>query len=61
MAPVATMGHVYAMITTMGLTAQVNQYFYSFIVNRFEIVILLHSKLEVMGQLLSFFIFDSCM
>ena len=47
MAPVAMMGHVYAMITTMGLTAQVNQYFYSFIVNRFEIVILLHSKLEV--------------
>ena len=44
MAPVATMGHVYAMITTMGLTAQVNQYFYSFIMNRFEIVILLHSK-----------------
>ena len=47
MAFVAAMGHVYAMITTMGLTAQVNQYFYSFIVNRFEIVILLHSKLEV--------------
>jgi hypothetical protein len=44
MAFVAAMGHVYAMITTMGLTAQVNQYFHSFIMNRFEIVILLHSK-----------------
>ena len=47
MASVAAMGHVYAMITTMELTAQVNQYFYSFIMNRFEIVILLHSKLAV--------------
>ena len=41
---VAAMGHVYAMITTMGLTAQVNQYFYSFIMNSFENVILIHSK-----------------
>ena len=47
MAPVATMGHVYAMITIMELTAQVNQYFRYFIVNSFENVILLHSKFEV--------------
>ena len=47
MAPVVTMGHVYAMRTTMELTAQVNQYFCYFIVNRFEFVIVLHSKLEV--------------
>ena len=33
MAPVAMMGHVYVMITTMELTAQVNQYFCYFIVN----------------------------
>ena len=35
MAPVATMGHVYAMITIMDLTAQVNQFCY-FIVNSSE-------------------------
>ena len=44
--PVATMGHVYAMRTTMELTAQVNQYFCYFIVNSFENVILIHSKFE---------------
>ena len=32
MAPVVTMGHVYVMITTMELTAQVNQYFCYFAV-----------------------------
>ena len=48
MAPVAKMGHVYAMITTMELTAQVNQYFCYFIVNGFEIVILLHQSLNLM-------------
>ena len=36
MASVAAMGHVYAMITTMELTAQVNQHFKNFIVNSFE-------------------------
>ena len=46
MAPVATMGHVYAMITIMELTAQVNQFCY-FIVNSFENIILLDSKFEV--------------
>ena len=46
MAPVATMGHVYAMITTMELTAQVNQFCY-LIVNSFENIILLDSKFEV--------------
>ena len=46
MAPVVTMGHVYAMRTTMELTAQVYQFCYS-IVNSFENVILLHSKFEV--------------
>ena len=46
MAPVATMGNVYAMITTMELTAQVNQFCY-FIVNSFENIILLDSKFEV--------------
>ena len=45
-APVVTMGHVYAMRTTMELTAQVNQ-FCSSIVNSFKNVILLHSKFEV--------------
>ena len=44
MAPVATMGHVYAMITIMELTAQVNQFCY-FIVNSFENMY--HSKFEV--------------
>ena len=48
MAPVATMGHVYAMITIMELTAQVNQYFRYFIVNSFENVILLHQSLKLM-------------
>ena len=38
MAPVATMGLVYAMITTMELTAQVNQFCY-FIVNSFKNII----------------------
>ena len=61
MAPVAMMGHVYAMITTMELTAQVNQYFCYFIVNIVENVILLHQNLKLMQQLLYFFIFDSCM
>ena len=46
MAPVATMGHVYAMITIMDLTAQVNQFCY-FIVNSIENIILLDSKFEV--------------
>ena len=46
MAPVAMMGHVYAMITIMELTAQVNQFCY-FIVNSFENIILLDSKFEV--------------
>ena len=48
MAPVAKMVHVYAMITTMELTAQVNQYFCYFIVNGFENVILLHQSLKLM-------------
>ena len=47
MVPVVMMGHVYAMITTTELTAQVNQYFCYSIVNSFENVILLHSKFEV--------------
>ena len=38
MAPVVTMVHVYAMITTMELTAQVNQFCY-FIVNSFNNII----------------------
>ena len=46
MEPVATMGHVYAMRTTMELTAQVNQFCYS-IVKSFENVTLLQSKFEV--------------
>ena len=46
MAYVVMMGHVYAMITTMELTAQVNQYFCYFIVNSFENVILIRSKFE---------------
>ena len=46
MAPVATMGHVYAMTTIMELTAQVNQFCY-FIVNIIENIILLDSKFEV--------------
>ena len=46
MAPVAMRGHVYAMRTTMELTAQVNQYFCYFIANNFENVILIHSKFE---------------
>ena len=41
MAYVAMMGHVYAMITTMELTAQVKQYFCYSIVSSFENVILL--------------------
>ena len=61
MVPVVMMGHVYAMITTMELTAQVNQYFCYFIVNIVENVILLHQNLKLMQQLLFFFIFDSCM
>ena len=45
--PVATMGHVYAMRTTMELTAQVNQYFWFFL-NSFENIFnWVHSKLEV--------------
>ena len=48
MAPVAMMGLVYAMITTMELTAQVNQYFCYFIVNSFENVIPLHQNLKLM-------------
>ena len=56
MAPVATMGRVYAMRTTMELTAQVNQLCYS-IVNSFENVILLHSKCEV--NLTNFILFSS--
>ena len=48
MASVAAMGHVFAMITTMELTAQVNQYFCYFIVNSFENVILIHSNLNIM-------------
>ena len=47
MAAVVMMGHVYAMITTMDWTAQVNQYFCCFIMNSFKNVILLHSKFEV--------------
>ena len=46
MAPVVMMGNVYAMRTTMDLTAQVNQIFYSN-VNSFEKFILLLSKFEV--------------
>ena len=46
MAPVATMGNVYAMITTMDLTAQVNKFCY-FIVNSIENIILLDSRFEV--------------
>ena len=38
MAPVAMMGNVYAMITIMELTAQVNQFCY-FIVNSFKNII----------------------
>ena len=48
MVPVVMMGHVYAMITTMELTAQVNQYFCYLIVNNFENVILLHQNLKLM-------------
>ena len=48
MAPVVTMGHVYVMITTMELTAQVNQCFCYLIVNSFENVILLRQKLKLM-------------
>ena len=55
MAPVAMMGHVYAMITTMELTAQVNQYFCYFIVNGFKNVILLHQSLKLMREFLFFF------
>ena len=51
MAPVATMGHVYAMITTMELTAQVNQLCY-FIVNSLENIILLDSKVKVTSSIL---------
>ena len=40
------MGHVYAMRTTMELTAQVNQYFCYSIVNSFENFILICSKFE---------------
>ena len=41
------MGHVYAMRTTMELTAQVNQYFWFFL-NSFEnIFYWVHSKFEV--------------
>ena len=58
MASVAAMGHVYAMITTMELTAQVNQSFCYFFVNSFENVILIRSKFEFN---VTFFIFDSCM
>ena len=47
MASVAAMGHVFAMITTTELTAQVNQYFCYFIVNSFENFIQLHSKFEL--------------
>ena len=45
MAYVAMMGHVYAMITTMDLTAQVNQFCY-FIVNSFENIIQILTALE---------------
>ena len=55
MVPVVMMGHVYAMITTMELTAQVYQYFCYFIMNSFENVILLHQNLKLMQQLLFFF------
>ena len=57
MAPVATMGHAYAVITTMRmeLTAQVNQYFCYFIVNGFKNVILLHQSLKLMREFLFFF------
>ena len=48
MAPVVTMGHVYAMTTIMELTAQVNQYFCYLIENSFENVILLHQSLKLM-------------
>ena len=61
MVPVVMMGYVYAMITTMELTARVNQYFCYFIVNIVENVILLHQNLKLMQQLLFFFVFDSCM
>ena len=44
MAYVAMMGHVYAMIITTELTAQVNQHFCYFIANSFEKC---HSKFEV--------------
>ena len=47
MAPVVTMGHVYVMITTMELTAQVCQYFCYLIVNSFENVILLNQTLKL--------------
>ena len=57
MAPVAMRGHVYAMRTTMELTAQVNQYFCYFIGNSFENVILLHSKFEV--NVTAFILFSS--
>jgi hypothetical protein len=46
MAHVGLMGNVYAMITTMDLTAQVNQFCY-FIVNSIENIILLDSRFEV--------------
>ena len=46
MATVVTMGNVYAMRTTMELTAQVNQFCYSN-VNGFENFIQLDSEFEV--------------
>ena len=57
MAPVATMGLVYAMRTTMELTAQVNQLFCYIIVNSFEKDVLLHSKFEV--NVTAFILFSS--
>ena len=60
MALVATMGHVYAMITIMELTAQVNQYFcYFAVIGKCYSTT---SKFEVSVTALFFFlIFDSCM
>ena len=56
MASVAAMGHVYAMITTMELTAQVNQYFCYFIVLKTSF-----KYIQNLNLMQHFFIFDSCM
>ena len=55
MASVAAMGHVYAMITTMELTAQVNQYFLFFLLVLKKSSIEYIQNLKLMRLFLIFF------